>query len=390
MTSQDPIVVVGAGQCGLKAIETLRRAKYSGPLYLIGDEPHPPYQRPPLSKAFLKGEMEQERLLLTSESYFSEHGVTTVFGHKVISIDTGSRIAEIENGQRLCYSNLLLATGSRARIPDMPGIDLEGVYSLRTLDDTTRLSAAVSSGVAKIAIIGGGYVGLEVAASMRAQGHSVTIVEGADRLLKRVVCPEISNFFEDLHKRHGVTILKGTTPKRLRGETRVTAVELTNGDIVECDLVLIAVGSTPDVEFAAKAGLEIENGIKVDRLCRTSAPNVYAAGDCVSFPSDRYGRSIRLESVQNAIDQGKAAAHAMLGEAVSYDPVPWFWSDQYNVKLQIAGLSESYDRIEVEPGSQEESFAVKYFKDDRMLCVDAVNHPRAFLQTRRHLETESS
>ncbi len=372
----------------MKAIETLRRAGYDGALYIIGDEPYAPYQRPPLSKAFLKGEMEQDRLFLTSAAYFTEYNVNTMFGRHVMSVDTAARTVETDDGQRLPYAKLLLATGSRARTLDIPGINLEGVYSLRTLDDTTRLSKAVTSlEKPRIVIIGGGYIGLEVAASMRARGHDVTIIEGADRILKRVVCPQISHFFEDLHQRHGVKILKDVMPLRLLGETHVSQIELNNGDSIPCDLVLVGIGSIPESNIATAAGIVTDNGIRVDEACQTSAPDVYAAGDCASFPSRRYGGFIRLESVQNAIDQGKAAAQAMLGESVKYDPVPWFWSDQYDVKLQIVGLSAGYDHVEIETGPKPESFAAIYFKDGKVICADAANHPRVYLKTRRTLET---
>ena len=390
VTNQDTIIIVGAGQCGLKAVEALRRAGYDGELLLIGDEPYAPYQRPPLSKAFLKGEMDQDRLLLTSEAYFAAHNVDTMFASRVISIDTTAKTIDIDTDrQRRRYSKLLLATGTRARKLDIPGIHLPGVYSLRTLDDTKYLASAVLSDNPQIAIVGGGYIGLEVAASMRAHGHRVTIVESADRLLNRVVCPQVSQFFEDLHRRYGVNIVKDTMPTRLLGEQQVAGIELANGDIVKCDIVLVGVGSVPDVDLAVAAGITTDNGIKVDPACQTSVPDVYAAGDCTSFPSHRYGRFIRLQSVQNAIDQGKAAAHAMLGEATSYDPLPWFWSDQYDVKLQIVGLSQGYDRVEIEPGKNAESFAVTYFKNEQPICVDAINYPRAYLQARRALETSS-
>lgn len=373
----------------MKAVETLRREGYDGALCLIGDEPCAPYQRPPLSKAFLKGETSMERLLLTSETYFAEHKVDTMFGRRVQAIDVNARAVDVGREQRLSYSKLLLATGSRARSLDIPGSGLEGVHSLRTIDDARQLSAAATSGAARIAIIGGGYIGLEVAASMRACRHDVTIIESADRFLKRVVCPEVSDFFEDLHQRNGVKILKGARPERILGERHVCGMELANGAIIACDIVLIGIGSIPETDIAAASGIVTDNGIKVDQSCRTSASDVYAAGDCTLFPSRRYGGFVRLESVQNAIDQGKAAAHAMLGGAISYDPVPWFWSDQYNVKLQIAGLSRGYERVEVERGEQPDSLVATYFRDGRMIGVDAVNQPRAYLKARRALEAEN-
>jgi len=389
MSDQAPIIVVGTGQCGMTAIETLRRAGYDNRLCFIGCEPYIPYQRPPLSKSFLKGEMSQERLLITGDAYFAKYEVDTMFGRKVVSIDTDRQTTNLDDGRQISYSKLLLATGSVARAIDIPKANLDGIYSLRTLDDGKCLTAALSSCTAKVAIIGGGYVGLEVAASIRTQGHSVTIIESADRILKRVVCPQVSYFFECLHRSHGVTLLKGIMPVRFLGEKKVSGIELANGDVIPCDLVVVGIGNLPKTCLARNSHIETYNGISVNEACRTSAPHVYAAGDCASFPSRRYGRTIRLESVQNAIDQGKAAAHAMLGKAVLYDPVPWFWSDQYNVKLQIAGLSYGYDHAELKLGSHQESFSVTYFKNGEVICVDAANQPRTHVKARRAFESNS-
>ncbi|MFV0298639.1 MAG: NAD(P)/FAD-dependent oxidoreductase [Hyphomicrobiaceae bacterium] len=384
MSNQDPIVVIGAGQCGLKAVETLRQAGYDGALQLVGEEPHAPYQRPPLSKAFLKGAMSEDRLQLTHSDFFSDQNIETCFGSKVVRLDTGAHIAELDDGHSLRYSKALVATGSRPRPLPLPGSDLSGVHTLRTLNDTKYL-AETRSGKTSIAIIGGGYIGLEVAASMRVLGHEVTVIEGAQRVLERVVCPQVSQFFEDLHARNGVAIRKGILPTALTGDGHVTAVELADGQSIACNVVLIAIGGVPNVDLAASAGLPVDGGIHVDEACRTSAPDVFAAGDCAFFPSRRYGRHIRLESVQNAIDQGKAAARSMLGEVVSYDPVPWFWSDQFDAKLQIAGLSQGFDRVETCKGPRDESFSVTYFSQGRMICVDAVNFPRAHMLARRQL-----
>lgn len=388
MAKSDPIIVVGAGQCGLKATETFRQLGYDGDLLLIGDEPSAPYQRPPLSKAFLKGELNQERLSLAGPDYFDNHNVETRFGDKVSSLDVQANVAVLSDGTRLPYSKLLLATGSRARTIPMPGIDLPGVCLLRTLEDTKRLAGAIGTD-RRIVIVGGGYIGLEVAASARALGHNVTVLEGADRVLQRVVCPEISQFFEDLHQRHGVDVRTGVRPTRILGEAQVSGIELAGGETINCDVVLVAVGGMADERIAQASGLATNNGVRVDEACRTSATNVFAAGDCALFPSKKYDRLIRLESVQNAIDQGKAAAQAMLGEEVRYDPVPWFWSDQYDVKLQIAGLSQGYDRVDVADGKTSNSFAVTYVKNDRTICVDAVNNPRAHMMARRDLATSA-
>ncbi|WP_421851594.1 NAD(P)/FAD-dependent oxidoreductase [Oricola sp.] len=380
----DPIIIIGAGQAGIKAAETLRTAGYDREIRLIGEERWPPYQRPPLSKAYLKGEMETERLFLKASGFFDDAGVTLMTGARAASLDPAGRTITLEDGQVLSWSSLLLATGTRARSLPLPGAELPGVFSLRGIDDTSAIAEALEA-AQTVAIIGGGYIGMEFAAVARGMGKSVAVVETQDRVLKRSVAPQISTFFQDLHRAHGVRVVLGEGVARIAGETRAEGVELVSGETIAADLVLMAVGAVPVTELAGSAGLVVERGIVVDEACRTSVPGVFAAGDCTEFPSRRYGRRIGLESVQNAADQGKAAALSMLGEAVAYDPVPWFWSDQYDVKLQIAGLSTGYDRTEMagDPGSGR--FALKYYSGDRLLAVDAVNDPRSHMMARKQL-----
>lgn len=388
MSAREPIVVVGAGQCGLKAVETLRQAGYGEDLVLVGEEPHAPYQRPPLSKAFLKGEVGRERLMLKAEGFYEDQRIDTRFGARAVALRPGEHRLELQDGGSIAYSRLLLATGTRARRITLPGADLPGVFLLRELADVEWLASHLSSGM-RIAVIGGGYIGLEVAAALRVAGYDMTVVEGADRVMRRVVCPAVSEFFEALHRDRGVDLRTGTPPARIAGSERADAVELADGSRLACDAVLIAVGAEPVTELAGDAGLAVDNGILVDEACRTSAPDVFAAGDCAAFPSGRYGRTLRLESVQNAIDQGKAAAQAMLGQDVSYDPLPWFWSDQYDVKLQIVGLSEGYTDTDTEGDPGEGSFAVTYLKEGRPICVDAVNRPKAHMMARRSLAADA-
>lgn len=382
--SDDPIVIVGAGQCGQKAAETLRQHGYSGGIILVGDEAHPPYQRPPLSKAYLKGELEAARLFLKADDYYSGAGIDLRLSTRVASIEPDSHTVTLADGQVIRYGKLLLATGTRARSLPLPGIDHEGVHTIRSIDDVDRIAAILKPSM-RVVIIGGGYIGLEVASALRMRGNVVTVVEGAERVMQRVVSPDLSAFFHKLHVDHGVDLIVGTGIEAIEGNGSVKTVLLADGSRVEADLVLVAVGAAPVTELAEDAGLAIDNGIAVDGQCRTSAPDVYAAGDCASFHSGRFGRTIRLESVQNAIDQGKHAAMAMLGEQPDYDPVPWFWSDQYDVKLQIAGLSQGYDRVEIEGNPDEKTFAVRYFRGDRLLCVDSVNMARAHMLARREL-----
>lgn len=380
----EPIIIIGAGQCGLKAAETLRQQGYEGGLVLIGDEPHAPYQRPPLSKAFLKGELTLDRLMLKGGDFFDKFDIDARLSCRIEAIDPAARTISPAGGEPVGYSKLLLATGTRSRKIPVPGLELDGVFYMRTIADVEAISTALMPS-SRVAIIGGGYIGLEVASALRSFGNEVTVVEGMDRVLQRVVCPQMSSYFHKLHTRHGVAIHVEARLEALEGAGSVERVRLADGQVIETDMVLMAVGAEPVCELAGDAGLTISNGIETDTDCLTSDPHIYAAGDCASFYSARYGRHIRLESVQNAIDQGKHAATAMLGGQEPYDPVPWFWSDQYDVKLQIAGLSQGYDRTEIEGDEAENAFAVRYFKNDRLICVDAVNMPRVHMMARREL-----
>lgn len=381
-----PIVIIGAGQCGLKAVETLRQNGYDGALVLIGDETQPPYQRPPLSKAYLKGELEEDRLYLKADSFYEDNNVTTKFGMTATSINRDEKSVSLSNGEMVEYDKLLISTGTIARQIPLNGAALDGVHTLRTIDDVKRLSAAISPDM-KIGIIGAGYIGLEVAASLRGRGNDVTVIEAAPRVLARVMPEEMSAFFQSLHEGHGVNFHIGKGTESIEGDGKVEKIVLDDGAEIPCDIVLLSVGASPVIGIAEAADLKIDNGIFVNEVAQTSDADIYAAGDCASFFSKRYDRVIRLESVQNAIDQGKVAAQAMLGQEISYNPLPWFWSDQYDVKLQIAGLSQGFDRFEIEGDMSENSFTVTYFKDEKPICVDAVNQPRAHMMARRSLNT---
>ncbi|MCI5076005.1 FAD-dependent oxidoreductase [Oricola sp.] len=381
-------IIVGAGQAGIKAAETLRQKGHDGDILLIGEEAWPPYQRPPLSKAYLKGELAEERLFLKADDYFETADITLMTGARVAAVDPAAHAITLSDGQSMSYSRLLLTTGTRARILPLPGADLSGVHTLRGIDDTKRIGVELAR-AASVAIIGGGYIGMEFAAVARSMGKQVAVIEAQDRILKRSVAPEISDYFQTLHARHGVRLVLGEGVAGIAGTARAEGVELASGEIVPADLVLVAVGAAPVTELADAAGLAVDRGIVVDEACRTSAPDIFAAGDCTVFPSQRYGRRIGLESVQNAADQAKAAALSMLGEEVVYDPVPWFWSDQYDVKLQIAGLAQGYDRTELVGDPGEGRFALRYFAGDTLLAVDAVNDPRSHMMARKQLAAQA-
>jgi 3-phenylpropionate/trans-cinnamate dioxygenase ferredoxin reductase subunit len=377
----DPIVVVGAGQSGAQAAQTLRQLGYDGPLVLIGDEPHPPYQRPPLSKKFLAGEIAAEALWLRPSALYEKLGVDLALGRSVSEIDVPGHRLLFQSGESLAYSKLLLATGSRARALALAGANLPGVYGLRTIADVDRIRPNLQHGL-RLVVIGGGYIGLEVAAVAARRGLDVTVLEAAPRVLARVVAAPVSTFLTDLHRAEGVDIRLNAAVSGIEGTDRATAVRLADGTLIPADAMLLAVGGIAETGLAEAAGLAVDAGILVDTAGRTSAPDIFAAGDCTRFPSARFGRMIRLESVQNAIDQAKIAAAALLGGDVSYDPVPWFWSDQYDVKLQIAGLSDGADRTLVEGDPASGRFSVSYGRSGRLVAVDTINTPKVHMLAR--------
>jgi len=377
------IVVIGAGQAGASLVARLRKEGFDGQITLIGEEPVPPYQRPPLSKAYLLGDMALERLYLRPESFYAENDITLRLGETVTAIDPEAKTVAL-GGDTIAYDQLALTTGSvPRRLPAAIGGDLGGVFVVRTLADVDAMAPSVVEG-ARALIVGGGYIGLEAAAVCAKRGVKVMLVEMADRILQRVAAPETSDYFRALHAGHGVDIREGVGLERLTGsEDRVTGAVLADGTELEVDFVVVGVGIAPATALAEAAGLEIENGIKVDELGRTSAPGIWAAGDCASFPHQ--GARIRLESVPNAIDQAECVAGNMLGAGVGYVPKPWFWSDQYDVKLQIAGLNTGYDRIVTRQG-EGQTASFWYFKGDQLLAVDAMNDPRAYMVGKRLID----
>ncbi len=384
------IAIIGAGQAGLQAAVSLRQAKFVGAVTLFGDEPTPPYQRPPLSKAYLKGELERERLFLKPLTYFEQHDVDLRLGERVRLIDRGGRKLVLESGVEEPYDRLLLATGAPPRRLIAPGADLQNIFYLRSLADSDALRGILSS-TGRVLIVGAGYIGLEVAAVARAAGREVTVLEMADRVLARVASPPVSDFFEARHRESGVDLRLGATLKGFLGrEGAVVGAELVSGEVIDCASVLIGIGAVPAVELAASAGLEVDGGVIVDERARTSDEAIWAAGDCTNFPSPLYNRRMRLESVPNAIEQAKVAATNMAGGDAVYDATPWFWSDQYDVKLQTAGLSEGHDeRVQRgDPGSGR--FSIWYFAGRRLLAVDAINDPAAFAASKRLIGTEIS
>lgn len=375
------VVVIGAGQAGASLVSKLRGDGYLGAITLIGDEPVPPYQRPPLSKKYLLGDMPAERLYLRPESFYSDTDVDLRLGAPVTGIDPVARLVML-GAARLPYEHLVLATGSRPRrLPPAVGGDLDGVHVVRTLADVDEIRPGFVPG-ARVLIVGGGYIGLEAAAVAAARGMTVTLVEMSERILQRVAAPETSAYFRDLHIRHGVDLREGVGLDRLSGDGRVRAARLDDGTEIAVDMVIVGVGIVPDTRLAEAAGLDIDNGVAVDGQGRTSDPAIWAVGDCASFPHD--GARLRLESVPNAIDMAECVAGNIMGAGTPYVPRPWFWSDQYDVKLQIAGLNTGYDRVVTREAGAAVSFW--YFKEDRLLAVDAMNDPRAYMVGKRLIE----
>jgi 3-phenylpropionate/trans-cinnamate dioxygenase ferredoxin reductase component len=380
----EQIVIVGAGQAAMQAVDTLRRRGFTGQLTLVGEEPWLPYQRPPLSKKYLAGAFERERLSLRPAQFFAEHKVQTYLGRCVTDIAPHAHHVRLDDGLVLPYDALLLATGSRPRRLAVPGADLTGVHYLRTVADADRIRAECSPGK-RLLVVGGGYIGLEVAATARELGLTVTVVEMAERVMNRVTCPEISAFYEAEHARRGVRIRCRETLRALHGDGagRVRAAVTTQGGEYPTDLVVVGVGVVPADELAKAAGLDCENGIVTDVHCRTSNEAIYAAGDCASHLNRQYGRHLRLESVDNAFEQGTTVALNLLGTPTPHDKVPWFWSDQYDLKLIIVGVAHAYDRVVLRGDPATRSFSVCYLRGGELIAIDTVNSPKDQMAARK-------
>ncbi|KGK79541.1 pyridine nucleotide-disulfide oxidoreductase [Thalassobacter stenotrophicus] len=379
------IAVIGAGQAGASLVAKLRSEGFEGDITLIGAEAVPPYQRPPLSKAYLLGDMTLERLFLRPQSFYDENNIALRLGTQVTAIDTSAKTIAIGD-ELLSYDQLALTTGSVPRkLPASAGGALGGVYTVRDLADVDAMAPHVTEG-GRVLVVGGGYIGLEAAAVCAKKGMQVTLVEMADRILQRVAAPETSDYFRALHTAHGVDIREGVGLDGLIGEGHVTGARLSDGAELACDMVIVGVGIAPGTALAEAAGLTLDNGIATDAQGRTSAPDVWAAGDCASFPYR--GHRIRLESVPNAIDQAEIVARNILGAGVEYVAKPWFWSDQYDIKLQIAGLNTGYDRVIVRDGVTARSHW--YYAGDTLLAVDAMNDPRGYMVGKRMIEAGRS
>jgi len=376
------VVIVGAGQAGAALAAKLRALGHDGEIVMLGDEPAPPYQRPPLSKAYLLGEMEEDRLWLRAPDFWAENNVALRLGQPVIDLDPVRKTVTF-GGETIAYDHLALTTGSAPRrLPMAMGGGLEGVYTVRTLADVDAMRSEFQPG-RRVIIVGGGYIGLEAAAVASKLGLDVTVLEMAPRILQRVASPETSNYVRALHQSHGVKVLEETGLDRLEGEGHVTGARLKDGRVLPADFVIVGVGIAPNTQLAEAAGLTIDNGIATDAMGRTSDPSIWAAGDCASFPHG--GGRLRLESVGNAIDMAEVVAANMLGADTPYLAKPWFWSDQYDLKLQIAGLNTGYDHIVTRKGDGDAT-SFWYYRGDTLLAVDAMNDARAYMVGKRLIE----
>lgn len=383
------VVIIGASHAAAEAISSLRKAGWQDKITLVGDEKSLPYQRPPLSKGYYKGEVTVEKLLLKNDSFYEKSDVDLYLGRRVVKIDRDVKEVEIDDGTRIGYSKIIIATGTRARLLPVEGADLPQIKYLRTLEHVDDIRSGLSTG-SKLLIVGAGYIGLEVAASAIKQGVDVTVLEAQDRVLARVTSPEVSTFYQALHREQGVDVRLDAKLIKFYEQNGDAYAELADGEPLKFDSAIVGIGVLPNIELASEAGISCDNGILVDEFTRTDDPDIYAVGDCSNHPSLMYQQRIRLESVPNAVAQAKTAAMSICGEDKAYDQLPWFWSDQYDVKLQTAGLMQGYDRLEVNGEIDAKKFTVSYFKNDQLIAMDAINSPADFMKAKKQISLNLS
>jgi len=376
------VVIIGASHAAAEAISALRKFGWDGEISLIGDESTLPYQRPPLSKGYLKGDIALEKLAIKAPDFYQKTEVILYLEQRAESIDRVNNTVSLSGGKLIEYSHLIIATGTRPRLLPVEGADLPNVRYLRTLEDVDQIKSSLGVG-RKLLIVGAGYIGLELAASAVKLGAQVTVLEALDRVLARVTSPVVSSFYQAMHSEEGVDIRLGAGLEKFEQHGDKYHADLSSGKSLEYDCAVIGIGVIPNVELAKEAGLSCDNGIVVDQFTRTDDPSIYAIGDCCNHPNLIYDRRIRLESVPNAMGQAKIAAKAICGEDIAYDQLPWFWSDQYDVKLQTAGLLEGYDDYKVEGDIASRKFSVHYFKNDKLIALDALNSPAEFMKAKK-------
>ena len=380
----DNVVINGASHAAAEVISTLRKAGWEGKITLIGDEENLPYQRPPLSKAYYSGDINTDKLAIKNPSFYEMTKVGLVLGARADSVDRANKEVVLENGTRVSYTKLVLATGTRARLLPVEGADAPCIKYLRTVADVDDIKSTLAPG-GKLLIVGAGYIGLEVAASAIKQGIEVIVLEAQERVLARVTSEPVSAFYQDIHRQAGVDLRLGVGLKRFVTKEDENFAELADGELVKFDCAIIGIGVIPNVELAEHAGLACDNGIIVDEFTQTEDPDIYAVGDCSNHPSQIYQKRIRLESVPNAVAQAKTAALSICGDNRVYDQLPWFWSDQYDVKLQTAGLMQEHDEVVVEGDVAARKFTVSYFRGGKMIALDAINSPALFMKAKKRI-----
>ena len=385
--SEKNIVIIGGGQAASQVAISLRQKNFTGDISILSSEDYHPYQRPPLSKKYLSGELDSERLYLKPKKFYEDQNINVMLNSYVEEIDrSNSKLTfSKNNGEEatINYDNLVISTGTSPRLIPLDNPNLKGVHYLRSIKDVEEIKKSLI-GAKSMVIIGGGYIGLEVAAVSKKLGLNVTVVEMANRILERVTSPIISSFYHSYHESNGVEIRTSTSVIGINGDLNVSSVETSSG-IIEADIVVVGIGVLPCQDLAEKAGIETNNGIVVNEFCISSDSNIFSAGDCTLHPSAFYKRDIRLESVHNAIEQGKTVASSIMGEFIPYNQIPWFWSDQYDLKFQIAGLNTDYDEHIVRGQPENNSFSVFYFKDGNMISSDCVNSAPEHMMSRRFI-----
>ena len=378
--SNSDILIVGAGQATGQLLISLKQKKYKGKIKVFADEKYYPYQRPPLSKKYLSGELSYERLFIKQRKFFDELDVEFNLSCRVEKISTNKKQIQTKEGQHN-YERLVIATGTRPRRISIDLHESKNFYYLRNIEDAEKIKHSIKKNQS-IVIIGGGYIGLEVAATAIKFGCEVTVIEQQDRVMKRVVSKEVSNFFEDYHLSQGVRFIFNDEINSIKRVNNKHEISLSTGKIIHADSILVGIGGIPNTEIAENTDIEINNGISIDSKCKTNINNIFSMGDCTNFWSELYGKKIRLESVQNAIDQAKVLADNIMNIDSIYDSVPWFWSDQYDLKLQIAGLSEGYDETILRGDKKTKSFSCLYLKEGKIIAIDAINRPKDFIHSK--------
>ena len=376
------LVVIGAGQSAIQCITSLKKEGYEGSITLVGEEEHLPYQRPPLSKGFLDDSINKERLYFKKLDFFTENKIQLKLGISATSVDIENNLVNLSDEDKLHFDKLVFATGSRVRLLDFPGNDLDNIHYLRGLDDAENIKKGLEKSK-HLVVIGAGYIGLEVAAIASEKGVKVSIVEMADRVMSRTVDPQISDYYLNLHQNNGVKFKFNTSLEEIKGQGQVESVVCSDGTSINTDMVIIGAGVIPNTEIAQNSGVSCENGILVDEFGRTNFINVFACGDCTSHPNKLLNMQLRLESVHNAMEQSKAVAMSVLDKPAEYSQIPWFWSDQYDHKLQIVGISGTHDTVTMRGSADASKFMLFYTRGEELVAVDAVNNPKDFLICRK-------